>query len=342
MIRKTTININYANKKKLQILDSIIVESKRVIKCFIHILWQQENFSSKFIDFKVETWLSARMLQNLGKQALEVVKSQRRKKQKVMPIYKADTIEFDSRFINIQFDNNSYDIWIKLTSIGHKINLCLPSKKHKHFLKFKNWRLKNSIKLRRINYNYFIDLYFEKEEPVKKEQGKVIGCDIGYKKLLIDSENNKYDDGLEKIYTKISNKKQGSKAFDRAIIERNNLINQSINKMNLFNIKEIVVEDLRNVKHKSKKRILKIFNIKLQRWSYPKVLNKLSRRCEEEAVLFTKINPAFTSQQCSSCGQIDKKSRKLEIYQCSCGLLIDADYNAAINISHMGVYSPHA
>jgi len=190
MIRKTTININYANKKKLQILDSIIVESKRVIKCFIHILWQQENFSSKFIDFKVETWLSARMLQNLGKQALEVVKSQRRKKQKVMPIYKADTIEFDSRFINIQFDNNSYDIWIKLTSIGHKINLCLPSKKHKHFLKFKNWRLKNSIKLRRINYNYFIDLYFEKEEPVKKEQGKVIGCDIGYKKLLIDSENS--------------------------------------------------------------------------------------------------------------------------------------------------------
>lgn len=33
MIRKTTININNANKKKLQILDSIIVESKRVIKC---------------------------------------------------------------------------------------------------------------------------------------------------------------------------------------------------------------------------------------------------------------------------------------------------------------------
>ncbi len=342
MIRKTTININYANKVKLQTLDSIIYESKRVINYYIPILWEQKKFSSKFIDFKIETWLSARMLQNLGKQALEVVKSQRRKKKKIMPIYKADTIEFDSRFINIQFDNNSYDIWVKLTSIGRKINLCLPSKKHKHFLKFENWKLKNSIKLRRVNCSYFIDLYFEKKESTKKEQGKVIGYDIGYKKLLIDSENNKYDAGLERIYTKISNKKQGSKAFDRAIIERNNLINQTINKINLFNIKEIVVEDLHNVKYKSKKRIHKTFNIKLQRWSYPKVLNKLSRRCEEEAVLFTKINPAFTSQKCSSCGHIDKKNRKAEIYQCSCGLLIDADYNAAINISHMGVYSPHA
>lgn len=107
----------------------------------------------------------------------------------------------------------------------------------------------------------------------------------------------------------------------------------------MSNIKEVVVEDLKNVKHKSKLR--KKFNNKLQRWSYPKVLVKLSRLCEEKGVLFTKVNPRYTSQKCSCCGLIQKNNRKGEKYECSCGNVMDADLNAAINISLMGVYSPH-
>ncbi len=41
------------------------------------------------------------------------------------------------------------------------------------------------------------------------------------------------------------------------MIERNNLINQSLNKIDLLDIRELVVENLKNVKHKSKGKIKK-------------------------------------------------------------------------------------
>jgi transposase len=48
-----------------------------------------------------------------------------------------------------------------------------------------------------------------------------------------------------------------------------------------------------------------------------------------------KVNPAFTSQRCSACGQVDPKSRESQaIFRCTaCGYAANADVNAAINIA---------
>ena len=89
-------------------------------------------------------------------------------------------------------------------------------------------------------------------------------------------------------------------------------------------------------------KIHKHFNNKLQRWSYPKVLGKLSMLCEEQGVTMIRISPAYTSQRCSKCGVICKSNRKGGNYKCACGNDMDADYNAAINILHMGEYGLHA
>ena len=44
------------------------------------------------------------------------------------------------------------------------------------------------------------------------------------------------------------------------------------------------------------------------------------------------INPALTSQKCSSCGTVLKKSLSTRTHACQCGLVLDRDWNAAINI----------
>lgn len=344
MIKKSTININYANKGKLNQLDTFLLECKRVINIYVDEIWEKQNFSSKFIDFKVGTWLSARMQQCLGKQALEIIKSQRKRKKKTKPVFKGNSIELDQRFVDIQFDKNSFDIWVKLNCLGNKLNLKLPSKKHKHLNKVSlKMNLKKSIKLRKIDGKFYLDLYFKKEAPLVKVQGKTLGVDIGYKKLIATSDGQIIGKDFEDIYNKISRKRQGSKAFKRTLIERNNKINEVINKqLDLSEIKEVVAENLKQVKRGIKGKFRKTFNNKLQRWTYPKVLDKLSAKCEEEGVLLTKINPSYTSQTCSRCGVVDKKNRKGEVYQCACGNLMDADLNAAVNISHLGVYSPQA
>lgn len=342
MIRKSTLNIQDANQGKLDELGLVMDEMTTVVNLYIDQLWEQKDFSSKFVNFKVDTWLSARLQQCLGKQALEIVKSQRKRDKKTKPTFKGTAFNLDSRFVDFQYENNTFDIWVRLTSIGNRIQLKLPTKAHKHYNKFKDWTKSQSIRLIRRHGHYLIECFFEKESPAPKQQGDVIGVDCGYKELLVGSNNQSYDDGLEKQYEKIARKKQGSKAFKRALTERDQLINQSLNKLDLTPIKEVVCENLKNVKKGSKGKIRKKFNNKLQRWSYVKVLQKLQYMTEEAGVLLSKVNPAYTSQKCCHCGVIDKSNRKGKIYQCSCGHKMDADLNAAINLSHMGVYSPHA
>ena len=44
------------------------------------------------------------------------------------------------------------------------------------------------------------------------------------------------------------------------------------------------------------------------------------------------VNPKYTSQKCSNCGSIVKKSLSTRTHQCHCGTYLDRDENAAINI----------
>ena len=62
----------------------------------------------------------------------------------------------------------------------------------------------------------------------------------------------------------------------------------------------------------------------------------LVRRLEEKAPgRVEKIDPAFTSQRCSACGQVDRKSRESQaVFRCTaCGYACNADVNAARNIA---------
>jgi len=340
MIRRVQLNIGYANTGKLKRLDEFAIEATRVINYYINTIWKLQNFNSKFVDNKVDTWLSARMQQCLGKQALEIIKSQRKRKKKTIPIFKGCSFNLDSRFVDIQFNNNSFDIWIKLSSIGNKIILKLPARQHRHLHKYDTWNLKQSVRLRLSQDKYFIDLFYEKEAPEIKDTGKSKAVDIGYKKLIVSSDGEFLGD--EKIYEKISRKKQGSKAFKKALKERDEKVNIACKQLDLSNTNVLFVEDLKSVKYRSKGKIRKQFNNKLQRWNYPKVIGKLSMLCEESGILFQRLPPQYTSQRCSLCGDINKTNRKGEFYKCSCGNVLDADFNAALNILHLGEYGLQA
>jgi len=49
------------------------------------------------------------------------------------------------------------------------------------------------------------------------------------------------------------------------------------------------------------------------------------------------VNPAYTSQECSSCGVIVKKSLSTRTHVCQCGCVLDRDENAAIKILNKGL-----
>lgn len=49
------------------------------------------------------------------------------------------------------------------------------------------------------------------------------------------------------------------------------------------------------------------------------------------------VNPAYTSQECSECGTMVKKSLSTRTHACQCGCELDRDHNAAINILQAGL-----
>jgi putative transposase len=52
------------------------------------------------------------------------------------------------------------------------------------------------------------------------------------------------------------------------------------------------------------------------------------------------VNPAYTSQDCSQCGHRERKPLSQRVHQCGCcGLTLDRDHNAALNILRLGQQS---
>jgi putative transposase len=53
---------------------------------------------------------------------------------------------------------------------------------------------------------------------------------------------------------------------------------------------------------------------------------------------YVAVNPAYTSQDCSQCGHRQKKTLAERVHQCiCCGLTLDRDHNAALNILSLGL-----
>ena len=64
----------------------------------------------------------------------------------------------------------------------------------------------------------------------------------------------------------------------------------------------------------------------------------LDYKCERNGGQLVKVPPAFTTQDCSSCGKRVKKSLSVRTHICpSCGLILDRDENAALNIEKTGL-----
>jgi IS605 OrfB family transposase len=326
------------------------------LQFYVDLIWNKQlpiekNLSSKKLPANLIT--HSQYKQILYKQASEIIRANIEKENTSKPAIEDISINIDERLFNINKSSIHFDEFIHLRlpyfcNYYNKVYkthprakfVRLPVKHHKQSLKYDDWKRANTIQLKKINGNYYVIFIYEKNTPMLKTEGKVIGVDQGYKKLIVTSENQIIGKDFIEIYEKIGHKKQGSKAFKRALLERDNKINHVLKELDFSDLKQIIVEALKGVKE-GKKRMTKKFRNKFQRWSYSKVVNRLQYLSEENGIQFTKIDPAYTSQTCSQCGFIRAMNRHGEDFVCmNCGYSADADYNAAVNILHRGVYNP--
>lgn len=238
-------------------------------------------------------------------------------------------VDLDYRFFSLsEKNNNSFDIWLVFTLPNNsKKQIAIPMKKTKHMrdLEKRGYQIKPDY-VRIYSDNNKIQLVFEKN-IVPKTQGNSIGIDIGASSAF--SLSSGFIETASKPYLESASCLHwGSKNANRYMKRWENEIDYQI-KYNIpwGNIKFMAVEKLTDMKRY--KRNGKY----LSRWSPTYIMNRIKLTAEEYGISLMEVKPAYTSQRCSSCGNIDKKSRNGKKYKCvECKYEIDADVNGAKNI----------
>ena len=162
------------------------------------------------------------------------------------------------------------------------------------------------------------------------------------RKLSLRYENNKNDKTT--LYTrnfyKLKKRKQLLHFKLNCLTESH--ITDVINDIKFKGYQTVVIEDL-NVKEmkeayrKEKEKELKYLSRYLQKNPFSKFLKTLEYRLTNYGIKVVKANRYFpSSKKCSKCGNIKKTlTLATRVYRCSeCGLELDRDYNASINLSN--------
>lgn len=161
---------------------------------------------------------------------------------------------------------------------------------------------------------------------------------ISYKQTN-KSVSEKNVDEVNKVYSK-KIRRRIDKMVRRAEYYQNYKSHELIEYMKNNNFDYLVMEDLeiKSSKTKTKKNANNIkinYNDVAQTLRINNLKNVLERLCKKENFNFAKVNPAYTSQVCPVCGNIDKKSRNHRMFLCTnCHHSDDADINAAKNIKN--------
>jgi putative transposase len=246
------------------------------------------------------------------------------------------------RYDSITFKQSGFylkDNKLKLSKVGNvKIELHRP--------------IKGQIKtltIRKNNLNqWFACFSVDIEECVAlPKTNKIIGIDVGLSSFATYSDGTKIDNprflrnsekeltALQSNYSKCKNKKNKrrlSKLHNKIANQRKDFCHKlSRNIINEYDT--ICIEDLAiNKMVKSHQMAKSIYDA-----AWFQFAQFLIYKAEEADRKVVQVNPAYTSQDCSGCGYRVAKQLSDRIHNCpNCGLSMDRDVNASLNILRLG------
>lgn len=215
-------------------------------------------------------------------------------------------------------------------------------------------RAKNVVISKKAN-QWFVAFKIPFEPPATNKSNGVVGVDLGVKTLATLSDGQTFENlkpykknkrKLKLLQRKLSKKQKGSnnrkKTCDKVAKLHYRIANirkDNIHKLTTYlakNHSEIVVEDL-NVKGMSKNHKLASAILDGGFYEFKRQLEYKAKWYGSTLTIVDRFFPS--SKQCSSCGNIksDLKLSDREYICESCGLVIDRDLNASINLRNSAV-----
>jgi IS605 OrfB family transposase len=207
----------------------------------------------------------------------------------------------------------------------------------------------------KFNKCFVANLIFREKAPSKikvNDVDKIVGVDRGIYNVVSLSDGSKYPsqqirkNKREVLFLKRKLQAKGTPSAKRKLKKLSRYerrfslnVNHNISKQ-LVNLPYdiFVLEDLTGIrKQKSKGKKL---NKLLSNWSFWQLELLLGYKAEALGKQVVYVAAPYTSQKCSSCGEVNKKNRKGSHFCCDkCGLQEHADVNAAKNIRNDYIFA---
>ena len=206
----------------------------------------------------------------------------------------------------------------------------------------------SSIVVRKKADGYYATLAYEEEVAPKPKTGKTVGVDLGINALATLSTGEKitHTKPLERLERKrrrlarsVSRKKKGSANREKAKTKlarlqqkAASLRQDTLHKLTTRLITEfdvIVIEDL-NVKGMMKNHRLARSITEASFYEFRRQLEYKTDWYGKKLVIADRWFPS--TKTCSNCGNVQDMPLSKRVYECECGLIIDRDVNAALNL----------
>lgn len=188
-------------------------------------------------------------------------------------------------------------------------------------------------------------------EPLPKT-GESVGLDAGISSFMTLSDgtqidNFKFYESTNKkpriAQRRVSRRKKGSHRRRKAVVKLRRIHQKIKNQRNDFGHKvsthlvkqfDLIAIEKLNIIGMSKG----ILSKQIHDVAWSSFFQKLRSKAEYADRKLIEVNPNYTSQACSQCGNIVKKDLSVRLHHCSeCDLSINRDWNAAINILNIGL-----
>jgi putative transposase len=199
---------------------------------------------------------------------------------------------------------------------------------------------------------YFVSFACEIEQESLPKTGKSVGIDVGIKDVVVTSDGfqsgapkftYKYQRKLKKEQRVLSRKTKGSNGWKKQRIVVAKIHEQIANSRKDF-LHKLTTNIVREYDHISLEDLNvsgMLKNRKLSKAVADVGIFELNRQLKYKAEWYGKqisvIDRWFPStKMCSSCGQLHQLKLSDRMMNCDCGLILNRDHNAAINIKTCG------
>jgi len=215
------------------------------------------------------------------------------------------------------------------------------------------------VLITRSRDKWYVVIQTEQKVLTSKRDGRSVGIDVGLTSFAIDSdgvviENPRfYEHSLKKIrklHRSVSRKQKFSQNWKKAECKLSKVYEHVTNQKKDFLHKlsryyvdtyaTVCIEDL-DIKRLKEKGNSTGLHRSIHDASWGRFYSYLMYKAESAGTNIIKVDPRNTSQMCSNCGSIVKKTLSDRIHECPyCGFIADRDYNAAANIHRVGMEQP--